>query len=47
VTLGDEAGDLVEVKSGLPAGARVVVAGGYTLPEGTQVTLAATGPGKP
>jgi RND family efflux transporter MFP subunit len=38
--LGPEAGELVEVLDGLKAGERVIVAGGYTLPEGTQVDVA-------
>lgn len=38
--LGADAGDAVEVRGGLVAGERVIVAGGYALPDGTKVELA-------
>ncbi len=38
--LGADAGDKVEVRAGLRAGERVVVAGGYALPDGTKVEIA-------
>ncbi|MGZ3406209.1 MAG: efflux RND transporter periplasmic adaptor subunit [Polyangia bacterium] len=38
--LGADAGDTVEVTSGLAAGERVIVAGGYALPDGTKVEIA-------
>jgi RND family efflux transporter MFP subunit len=37
--LGADAGDRVEVKKGLSAGERVIVAGGYALPDGTKVDV--------
>lgn len=37
--LGADAGDLVEVKRGLTPGERVIVAGGYSLPDGTRVQV--------
>jgi membrane fusion protein (multidrug efflux system) len=40
LTLGAEAGERVEVRGGLAAGARVIVAGGYALPDGTKVDVA-------
>ncbi len=40
VVLGSEAGDVIEVTAGLAAGDRVIVAGGYALPNGTRVELA-------
>ncbi|MDB4968880.1 MAG: Cobalt/zinc/cadmium efflux transporter, rane fusion protein CzcB family [Myxococcales bacterium] len=39
LTLGVEAGDRIEVKRGLVAGERVIVAGGYALPDGTKVDV--------
>jgi len=39
VRLGAETGEGVEIKSGLEPGERVIVAGGYALPEGTRVEL--------
>jgi membrane fusion protein (multidrug efflux system) len=39
LTLGADAGELVEVKAGLQAGERVIVAGGYSLPDGTRVQV--------
>ncbi|HEY7954953.1 MAG TPA: efflux RND transporter periplasmic adaptor subunit [Polyangia bacterium] len=39
LVLGDEAGALVEVRSGLSAGERVIVSGGYALPDGTKVEI--------
>jgi multidrug efflux pump subunit AcrA (membrane-fusion protein) len=39
VELGAEMGDRVEVRTGLKEGERVVVTGGYSLPEGTQVEV--------
>ena len=39
VVLGAELGDAVEVRSGLASGERVIVAGGYSLPEGTEVEI--------
>jgi RND family efflux transporter MFP subunit len=39
VELGSEAGELVEVTRGLAAGERVIVAGGYTLPDGAHVEV--------
>lgn len=38
--LGAEADNEVEVRAGLPAGARLIVAGGYALPDGTNVDIA-------
>ncbi|HEY2745240.1 MAG TPA: efflux RND transporter periplasmic adaptor subunit, partial [Polyangia bacterium] len=38
--LGADAGDAVEVRGGLAAGERVIVAGGYALPDGTKVEIA-------
>ena len=38
--LGADAGERVEVRRGLAAGERVIVAGGYALPDGTKVTIA-------
>ena len=38
--IGADAGDEVEVRSGLGAGERVIVAGGYSLPDGTLVQVA-------
>ena len=40
LVLGADAGDRVEVKRGLEVGARVIVAGGYALPDGTKVDVA-------
>jgi len=40
LTLGAEAGERVEVRGGLDAGTRVIVAGGYALPDGTKVDVA-------
>jgi RND family efflux transporter MFP subunit len=40
VVLGAEVGDRLEVRSGLKAGERVIVAGGYALPDGTKVEVA-------
>ena len=40
LTLGADAGDAVEVRAGLKAGERVIVAGGYALPDGTKVEIA-------
>jgi RND family efflux transporter MFP subunit len=40
ITLGAEAGELIEVRAGLEPGAKVVVAGGYALPDGTKVDIA-------
>jgi RND family efflux transporter MFP subunit len=40
IVAGDEAESTVEIASGLSAGDRVVVAGGYSLPAGTKVELA-------
>jgi RND family efflux transporter MFP subunit len=37
--LGAEAGDEVEVRGGVKAGERVIVAGGYALPDGTKVDV--------
>jgi len=37
--LGAEAGELIEVRGGLQAGERVIVAGGYSLPDGTHVEI--------
>jgi RND family efflux transporter MFP subunit len=37
--LGSDAGDEVEVRRGLSAGERVIVAGGYALPDGTKVEI--------
>ena len=39
IALGDEAGDQVEVRFGLVAGEQVIVAGGYALPNGTDVEI--------
>ena len=39
LTLGADAGALVEVTRGLTAGERVIVAGGYSLPDGTKVQV--------
>ncbi len=38
--LGADAGDVVEVRAGIEAGERVIVAGGYALPDGTKVDVA-------
>lgn len=38
--LGADAGDSVEVRAGLKPGERVIVAGGYALPDGTKVEIA-------
>jgi RND family efflux transporter MFP subunit len=38
--LGADAGDKVEARKGLSAGERVIVAGGYALPDGTKVDVA-------
>ena len=43
VKTGLRAGDRVEILSGLSAGQRVVTQGGYGLPDGTKVTVAAGG----
>lgn len=40
LSLGADAGDRVEVQRGLRVGERVIVAGGYALPDGTQVDVA-------
>ncbi|HXU73588.1 MAG TPA: efflux RND transporter periplasmic adaptor subunit [Polyangia bacterium] len=40
LVLGADAGDAVEVRGGLKAGERVIVAGGYALPDGTKVEIA-------
>jgi membrane fusion protein, multidrug efflux system len=40
VVLGAEAGDTVEVTRGVAPGDRVIVAGGYALPDGTKVEVA-------
>ena len=40
LSLGADAGDAVEVRSGLNAGERVIIAGGYALPDGTKVEIA-------
>ena len=40
LVLGADAGEDVEVRGGLAAGERVIVAGGYALPDGTKVELA-------
>jgi RND family efflux transporter MFP subunit len=40
LTLGADTGDQVEVRAGLAAGDRVIVAGGYALPDGAQVEIA-------
>jgi RND family efflux transporter MFP subunit len=37
--VGADAGDAVEVRGGLKAGERVIVAGGYALPDGTKVEI--------
>jgi RND family efflux transporter MFP subunit len=39
LTLGADAGDHVEVRAGLQAGERVIVAGGYALPDSTKVQV--------
>jgi RND family efflux transporter MFP subunit len=39
LALGADAGDSVEVRSGINAGERVIVAGGYALPDGTKVEI--------
>jgi RND family efflux transporter MFP subunit len=39
LVLGADAGDRVEVKRGLAAGERIIVAGGYALPDGTKVDV--------
>jgi RND family efflux transporter MFP subunit len=39
VALGGDAGELVEVRGGLSVGDRVIVAGGYALPDGTKVEV--------
>jgi RND family efflux transporter MFP subunit len=39
VALGAESGDTIEVTDGLKEGERVVVAGGYSLPDGTKVEV--------
>lgn len=40
LALGADSGDAVEVRAGLVAGERVIVAGGYALPDGTKVDVA-------
>jgi RND family efflux transporter MFP subunit len=40
LALGADAGDDVEVRAGLAAGDRVIVAGGYALPDGAEVEVA-------
>jgi RND family efflux transporter MFP subunit len=40
VALGGEAGDNVEVRSGLGGGEQIIVVGGYALPDGTKVEIA-------
>jgi RND family efflux transporter MFP subunit len=40
LALGAEAGDAVEVVSGIADGERVIVVGGYALPDGTKVEIA-------
>ena len=40
LVLGTDDGERVEVKSGLGAGERVIVVGGYSLPEGARVVIA-------
>lgn len=40
LVLGADAGDAVEAKRGINAGERVIVAGGYALPDGTKVDIA-------
>lgn len=40
VVLGAEAGETVEIRSGVQAGERVIIAGGYALPDGTHVEVA-------
>jgi RND family efflux transporter MFP subunit len=40
LVLGADAGDAVEARGGLVAGERVIVAGGYALPDGTKVEIA-------
>jgi RND family efflux transporter MFP subunit len=40
LVLGADAGETVEVRGGLRAGERVIVAGGYALPDGTVVEIA-------
>ena len=40
VTLGAEAGEAVEILSGVEPGDRVIVAGGYSLPDGAKVEIA-------
>ncbi|MGZ3427741.1 MAG: efflux RND transporter periplasmic adaptor subunit, partial [Polyangia bacterium] len=40
LTLGADSGDSVEARSGIKAGERVIVAGGYALPDGTKVEIA-------
>ena len=40
LVLGADAGDSIEVRGGLAAGERVIVAGGYALPDGTKVEIA-------
>lgn len=44
VELGAEEGERVEVRDGLAPGDRVIVAGGYTLPDGARVDVAAALP---
>jgi Cu(I)/Ag(I) efflux system membrane fusion protein len=39
LTLGTESGELVEAKSGLAPGDQVIVAGSYSLPDGTKVEI--------
>jgi len=39
VLLGDESGETVELRSALRAGDRVIVAGGYALPEDVKVEV--------
>jgi multidrug efflux pump subunit AcrA (membrane-fusion protein) len=38
-SLGSESDDRVEIKRGLGPGERVIVAGGYALPDGTKVVV--------
>ncbi len=40
VALGTEAGDEIEIRAGLAPGDRVIVAGGYALPDGAEVEVA-------
>jgi membrane fusion protein, heavy metal efflux system len=39
LALGADVGDAIEVRAGLTAGERVIVAGGYALPDGTKVDV--------